>query len=180
MRCCHLFCAGMLIFWANVALAVDVQVHEIGISFPDPMKPFIATDADPVTIEPETSLRLIWPSVEVDGIAATIDVAPMPPELSLEEFWPEYLEGLQEESEGGGIEERDWKRGALYGKAAESVARDEGGAANVSKVYMLALKGDDAFVAIELRIAEGQDAKLIEREIDLALTKAKMVKQEAP
>lgn len=78
-------------------------------------------------------------------MVATIDIAPMPPDLSLNAFWPEYLLGVQEESDGAAVEEAAWKRGALLGKTAMASTNDQGGEAFTTKVYMLSFKGGDAF-----------------------------------
>lgn len=172
--------SGLALLCASVLPAVDVQVQGVIIALPDPIRPFIATGASPVVVSAGSSLRLIIPSAVEGEIGATIDMAPMPPDLSLAAFWPEYLLGIQEEAGDAVIEEAAWRRGALQGKTAMAATKDQGGEAFTTKVYMLSSKGEDAFFAVEVQIAKGQDAKGIEKQIDLALTKARPVEKGAP
>jgi len=179
-RLCKVIFSGLAALWTGVLPAVDVQVQGIVIALPDPIRPFIATEASPVVVPAGSSLRLIIRSAVEGKMAATIDVAPMPPDLSLAAFWPEYLKGIQEEARDAAIEEAIWKRGILQGKTAMAVAKDQGGDAFTTKIYMLSSKGNDAFFSVEVQIAKGQDAKDIEKQIDLALAKVRLVKKGAP
>lgn len=169
-----------LVALVGLGQAVEVRLQGISVDFPEPVRPFVQGDHQPISIGSGESLRLIWPAAEPDTFKATIDVAPMPPDLSLEGFWPEYLEGLTEEAGAGPINEAAWKRGRLTGNVATVKAQDATNAQVFTKVYMLSPKGQAAWMAVELHVADGVDQQAIERAIDLALTKARTLQQDKP